>query len=52
MKPRNFPSRKLQRQILASQRQSGEKSRPFSDSELLALSESSGVKTKKDRRSK
>jgi hypothetical protein len=48
MKPRNFPARKLQRQINAQR----DMSKPYTDEELARLADARNVRTKKDRSSK
>lgn len=48
MKPKNFPARKLERQLVAKQRQKGE-CRPFNDTELAQLEAARGIRTKKVR---
>ena len=48
MKPKNFPARRLLRQLIASRNRENS-SEPFTDEELGALSAAKAVRTKKDR---
>lgn len=49
MKPRNFPARKLQRQIDAKRQEDKTNHVPYSDIELSAIADARNVRTKINR---